>query len=310
MSLKVGVIGVGYLGRHHARIYSELPGVELVAVADCNREQAEKVAQDFGCGVHTKYEDMIGACDALSIVTNTTTHHAIALDCIRAGKDLLIEKPIASDLRQAREIVEEAERRNVLIQIGHLERYNPGIKAASAMINSPSFIESRRMSPFMGRADDVDVTIDLMIHDIDIVLSLVPSRLMHIRAIGESVITDKIDFAKAWLEFTNGCTALISASRIASEKVRTLTVFQQDSFVEIDYQKQEVMRHFKADRKVTSEHIRPETREPLKEELKDFVSCVIDRRRPDVSGVEGMNALEVALRITDILKAGCQACRQ
>jgi predicted dehydrogenase len=308
VSVKVGVIGVGYLGQHHARIYSEIEGAELVAVADCNIDAAEKIAGTYRCRAYTHYEDIIGLCEALSIVTPTTTHHAIAMECLKAGRDLLIEKPITADIREARAVVEEADRRNLILQVGHLERYNPGVTVASGMIADPSFIESARESPFLGRADDVDVTIDLMIHDIDIVLSLVQSRLKDIRAIGESVVTDKIDFARAWLEFENGCTALISASRIASEKVRTLTVFQKDSYIEIDYQKQEVMRYFKEGRKISSEHIKPENKEPLKEELKDFISCVKNRKRPNVSGVEGMNALDVALRITDILKAGCQAC--
>lgn len=308
MPVKVGVIGVGYLGKHHARIYSEIEGAELVAVADPSREAVSAVAGAYGCKFYTDYRDIIGLCDALSIVTPTTTHYAIAMECLKAGKDLLIEKPVTADISEAQAVVAEAARQNLVLQVGHLERYNPGIAAAAGIITVPSFIESERLSPFMGRADDVDVTIDLMIHDIDIVLSLVNARLTDIRAAGESIITDKIDVARAWLEFDNGCKALVTASRAATDKVRTLKVSQKDSYVTIDYQKQEVTHYVKSGKTLSSVHIRPENREPLKEELKDFILCVQTRQRPRVSGVEGMNALDVALRITEIVKAGFQVC--
>lgn len=304
MAVRVGVIGVGYLGKHHARIYSGIEDVELVGVSDINETAVREIAQTYGCRPYTSYGELIGQCDAVSIVTPTTTHHAIAMDCIAAGKDLLIEKPITADISQAKEVVGAAAAKNLILQVGHLERYNPGIIAAAGMIAEPSFIESERLSPFMGRADDVDVTLDLMIHDIDIVLSLVCSRLTDIRAFGKTMITDRIDLAKAWLEFENGSRALITASRLSPDKVRTLKVYQRDSIISIDYQKQEVSRFWRNGKAIVSEVIRPETREPLKEELRDFIFCVRNRKRPGVSGIEAMNALDVALKITDMLKNG------
>jgi len=304
VAVRVGVIGVGYLGRHHGRIFSEMEGAELVGVADINTGAAEQIAQTYHCKPYSDYKEMLGLCDAVTIVTPTTTHYAIAMDCISAGKDLLIEKPITADLDEARKIVKEAAGRSLVLQVGHLERYNPGVVAAAGMIADPRFIESERLSPFMGRADDVDVTLDLMIHDIDIVLSLVRSRLKSVSAIGESVITDRIDVAKAWLEFDNGCKALITASRLASDKVRTLKVFQRDAYISIDYQKQELRRYLRNGKEISSDILRPENKEPLKEELIDFIDCVRERKRPAVSGVEAMNALEVALQINDMLKAG------
>jgi predicted dehydrogenase len=209
MSVRIGVIGVGYLGKHHARIYSELEEADLVAVADINTSRAEDIAKTYGCKAFSNHAEIMKECDALSIVTPTITHHVIAKDCLSAGKDILIEKPITENVDEARDIIEVAEKKDVILQIGHIERYNQGIIAASEMIREPRFIESERLSPFLGRGTDVDVTLDLMIHDIDIVMSIVQSRLKDIRATGAAVLTDKLDVAKVWLEFENGCKALM-----------------------------------------------------------------------------------------------------
>lgn len=302
MTLRMGVIGVGYLGQHHARIYSELENVELVAVADINTRKSEDIAKTYGCKSFSSYAGILKICDALSIVTPTTTHHDIAMDCLRAGKDILIEKPISENIDEARDIIEEAEKNNLILQVGHLERYNPAFVAAEEMIKKPRFIESERLSPFLGRGTDVDVILDLMIHDIDIIMSIVQSRLKDIRATGAAVLTDKIDAAKVWLEFDNGCKALITASRLSSEKQRKLKVFQKDAYISIDYQSQEVRRYFKTASDISFDVIKPEKKEPLKEELKDFIYCIKNRKRPKVSGIEAMDALEVVLRITEVLK--------
>ena len=302
MPVRVGVIGVGYLGRHHARIYSELENAELVGVADVDSRRSEEIAKTYGCKAFPSYPEVIAACDALSIVTPTVTHHDIAMDCLKAGKDILIEKPITEDMDEARDIIEEAEKNNRVLQVGHLERYNPGIVAAIEMIKEPRFIESERLSPFLGRGTDVDVTLDLMIHDLDIVMSITKSRIKDIKAIGEAVLTEKIDVAKVWLEFDNGCKALITASRLASDKQRKLRVFQKDAYISVDYQSQEVRRYFKTSSGISFDVVKPESKEPLKEELRDFIYCVENRKKPRVSGIEAMEALEVALRITEILK--------
>ena len=304
MSIRVGVIGVGYLGQHHARVFSGLDSVELVGIADVDSGKAGEIAEKYHCGSFSVYTDLIGVCDALSIVTPTTTHHAIGMDCLKAGKDLFIEKPITERLDEARELIEAAEKNSLILQVGHLERYNPGIIAAREMVSEPVFVEAERLSPFLGRGIDVDVTLDLMIHDIDIVMSLVGSPVKEIRAAGDSVITGKIDAAKAWLEFENGCKALISASRLASEKMRKLRVFQKDSYISVDYQSQEVRRYFKEASEISFDVIKPENKEPLKEELSDFITCVQNRKTPMVSGKEAMAALEIVLKINEMLKAG------
>ncbi len=301
MPIRIGVIGVGYLGQHHARILAEIEGAELVAVADTDNRRSEETAGTYGCRSFSGYADMIGICDALCIVTPTTTHHSIAMECLRAGKDILIEKPITENLEEAGEIVAEAEKNGLVLQVGHLERYNQGIIAAAEMIREPKFLESERLSPFLGRGTDVDVTLDLMIHDIDIILSIVKSGIKDIKAVGETVLSEKIDAAKVWIEFENGCNALMTASRLSSRKQRTLKVFQKDARIVVDYQRQEVSRHYKNGAKISSDVIKPETKEPLKEELKDFIYCVKDRKKPRVSGVEAVDALDVVLRITKIL---------
>ena len=302
MPVRVGVIGIGYLGQHHVRIYSELENTELVAVVDAVEKRADSFAAKYGCEVYYDYRDIFNKVDALSIVTPTTTHYSIALDCIRAGKDILIEKPITVSVKEADELIAESEKSGCIIQVGHLERYNPAVLAASEMVKEPRFIEAERLSPFLGRGIDVDVTLDLMIHDVDIVLSFVSSPVKEIKAVGTRVLTDKIDVAKAWIEFENGCIALFTASRLSPEKQRRLKVFQKDSYLFLDYQNCEIKHYFRRGQEIVSDTIRPENKEPLKEELRDFISCVKERKRPKVSATEGRDALKIALDITKQIK--------
>ncbi|GAB4408361.1 MAG: Gfo/Idh/MocA family oxidoreductase [Thermodesulfovibrionales bacterium] len=301
MLLKVAVVGVGSLGQHHARIYSELPDVELVGVVDIDRERAKGVALRYGAKAYYDYRDLLEDVDALSIAVPTTYHFGIALDCLREGKDILVEKPITATVAQADELIAEAEKMQRILQVGHLERYNPGVIDLSGMIEEPIFFEALRLSPFPGRSTDVDVTLDLMIHDIDIILSLVSSPIAGIRATGFSFITEKIDEARAWIEFENGVVASLTASRIAKEKQRKLSIFQKNSYIELDYQtcRTELHTSTKPER---IEIIKSEYREPLKEELKDFIRCALSREKPRVSGIEGRNALMVALEISSLIR--------
>jgi predicted dehydrogenase len=301
--LRVAVVGAGYLGQHHARIYSELEGIELVGVVDVDSKRAEEIAGKYASRPFSDYRDIINKVDALSIVVPTTYHYGIALDCIRSGKDVIVEKPITTTVSEADELISEAERMDRILQVGHLERYNPGVMAVSEMIEKPLFFESLRVSPFLNRATDVDVTLDLMIHDIDIVLSLASSPLKNISAIGFSSVTEKIDEARAWIEFDSGAVAFFTASRIAEEKQRKLRIFQENSYIELDYQQGDI-RSFS--RNGAHEAIKPEYRESLKEELKDFLRCVALRERPKVSGVEGRDALSVALEINSLIKKGAR----
>jgi predicted dehydrogenase len=303
MSVKVGVIGVGYLGQHHARIFSELKGVELAGVSDRDIKRLKEISCACGCRAFERYSDMVGQIDAVSIVTPTTTHYEVALECLRAGKDVFIEKPITENLEEARALVVEAQNRGLIMQIGHLERYNPAVVAAADMLDEPRFLEAERLSPFLGRGTDVDVTLDLMIHDIDILLNIVKSTVKDVRATGETVMTGHIDVAKAWLEFENGCKALVTASRLSQEKKRKLKIFQRDSYLSIDYQTQEVGRYHKHGSEISYTVTRPEQKEPLKEELTDFIHNVVTREKPRVSGKEAVAALEVVLGITALIKS-------
>ncbi len=229
----------------------------------------------------------------------TTLHYEIALECLRSGKDIIVEKPVTNTIAEADELIAEAERQERILQVGHLERYNSGIMALSEMIDRPIFFESLRLSPFLNRATDVDVTLDLMIHDIDIVLSLVSSPVRSVKAIGFSSITDMIDEARAWVEFENGLAGFFTASRISEEKQRKLRVFQDSSYIELDYQNSSIK---KFSHRGAQEDIKPEYREPLKEELKDFIRCVSNREAPRVSGIEGRDALRVVLEINSLVR--------
>jgi predicted dehydrogenase len=302
LAVRVGVIGVGYLGQHHARIYHEIEDAELTAIVDIDKKKADAFKEKYGCEVYTNYRDVLHKVDALSIVTPTTSHYCIALDCLRAGKDILVEKPITVTVEEADELIAESEKKGCILQVGHLERYNPAVLAASEMVKEPMFIESERLSPFLGRGTDVDVTLDLMIHDVDIIMSLISLPIKEIRAVGAEVLSDKIDVAKAWLAFENGCVALATVSRLSPEKQRRLKVFQKDSFISIDYQNSEIKRHFRTEEGISLDVTTPENKEPLREELKDFIRCVKERRRPRVSAVEGRAALKIVLEISEIIK--------
>lgn len=327
MSLRVAVIGAGHLGQHHARIYSEMDGVDLVGIADISFEKAAEVAKRYGSTPYNNYREILHEADAFSIAVPTTSHYATALDCLKAGKDILVEKPVAATLAEADELIAEAGRLNCILQVGHLERYNPPVMAVSEVLEEPLFFESFRLSPFLNRATDVSVTVDLMIHDIDIVMSLVSSPIRRINAAGLSLITKKIDEARAWIEFENGIFASFAASRISPEKQRRLRIFQKNSYIDLDYQHSEIRLFSKnaggcghAGASFSDEGgnlkdkaglpfriIRPEPLEPLREELKDFVRCVVARERPKVSGIEGRGALMVALEINSLIKKALAA---
>lgn len=303
--LKVGVIGVGYLGQHHARIYSELDNVHLAGIFDIDEKRAQDIAQSYRAVPYSNLKDILNKVDAVSIVTPTISHFAIAAECIKAGKDILIEKPITYTLKEAEQLIDAAEKKDVIIQVGHLERFNPAIGKLYSLITEPIFFEAERLSPFTGRATDVDVTVDLMIHDIDIILSIlshngkVPS-VKDVKAIATSVLTDKADVAKAWFDFGDNINAVLTASRVSTKKSRMLKVFQRDSHIILDYQQMTIKRFFKLDGEVKVEIIETEKKEPLKEELRDFVNCVVTRRKPLVTAVEGMNALKTAFKVTEM----------
>lgn len=319
--LNIGVIGVGYLGQHHARIFSEIAGesgnVRLVAVVDQSKGRAEEIAAKYGCKAYQDHKDILGSVDAVSIVTPTTLHYEIALDCIRAGKHLMLEKPITTTIEEADELISESEKAGVIVQAGHLERFNPAVSAIHPFIKQPLFFESERLSPFLGRGVDVDITLDLMIHDIDIIFSLIAltskedtgqnsnmAAIKDMKATGANVLTERIDVAHAWLEFDNGIHAQLTASRISAEKSRKLKIYQKDSYIVLDYQSMEINRFFRKGNEIVQETINPERKEPLKEELRDFIQCIGNNQRPAVCAVQGRNALKAALQIGDMIRKG------
>ncbi len=304
--IKVGVVGVGYLGQHHARIYSKMPEVELVGVADIDAEKANAVAAQTGCRAYGDYHALLSQVQAVNVVVPTVLHHEIALDFLQAGRDVLLEKPMTVTLQEADDLIQEAEKKDSLLQIGHLERFNSVVRALHGRIQKPRFIESHRLGPFVERGTDVHVVLDLMIHDIDIILSLVNSPVELIRAVGVPVISPQIDIANARIEFANGCVANVTASRVSREKMRKIRIFQPDAYVSLDYLQQEVVicrRVLEGEGErpqLSMERLEIEKEEPLEAEIAAFVDCVRTRKRPMVSGQEGREALRVAL---EILKA-------
>jgi predicted dehydrogenase len=302
--LKVGVVGVGYLGRFHALIYSRMDSVELVGVNDSNPEQASAVAAEAGTGSMSVAE-LVEQCDAVSIVVPTSLHLEIARPFLEKGVHMLLEKPIEADVAKAEEIVRLASESGTTLQIGHLERYNAGILALAERIENPRFIEAQRMGGFKARATDVDVISDLMIHDIDIILSLVDSELVSISASGTSVLTDHIDIANARLEFANGAAANVTASRVSREDSRRIRVFEPQHYLSLDFiaQRLETARAVPVEGaewpEIRTEALDIEPVKPLDAELASFVDCVIHGSQPVVDGPTGLRALEVALQIKE-----------
>jgi len=299
------VIGVGHLGRHHARILSTLPGVELVAVVDTNRGRADEIAAANGTRASYDAHDIAGQVDAVTIAVPTEIHSSIALPFLDAGIPVLVEKPIARSLSEADAIVAAAARNGVVLAVGHTERFNPAVEAARAILSNPRFIEVHRLGTFPERSLDIDVVFDLMIHDLDIVLSLVDGDVESIDAVGVPVLTGRVDIANARLRFANGCIANVTASRISRDRVRKIRFFQPASYVSIDYAAQKVERWRLvpgaggAMPAIDGGELAVTNEEPLKRELADFVDAIVSRRPPLVTGEDGRRALALATAITD-----------
>lgn len=307
--LRVGVIGVGYLGRFHALIYSRLPNVKLVGVADLDAVRAAEVAVEAGCVAFGDPLALLGLVDAVSVVVPTSVHLDVARPYLQQGVHMLLEKPMAQDMHRASEILQLAEASGAMLQIGHLERFNAGIMELAKRIDTPRFIEAQRMGGFSERATDVDVVSDLMIHDIDIILSLVASDLSDVRAVGARVLSEHVDIANARLEFINGTVANVVASRVSDRTTRRIRVFQPRCYLSLDF----VTQTLDIAAPVASEDVqRPEIRrervavepvKPLDREIEAFVHCVRRRERPLVDGAVGLKALEVALRVRKCIGA-------
>jgi predicted dehydrogenase len=307
--LRVAVIGVGALGKHHARILSSLPGVSLAAVVDINRARAEEIAAAHGTRALFDARLLDGQVDAVTIAVPTESHERIARPFLEAGVPVLVEKPIARTVGEADAMVAAAARSGAALAVGHTERFNPAIAAARQVLADPRFIEVHRLGAFPERSLDIDVVFDLMIHDLDIVLSLVPAEVETIEAVGVPVLTGRVDIANARLRFANGCIANITASRISRDRVRKIRFFQPSAYVSIDYaaQKLEVWRLVQGTGPtpaIEGGEVPVENEEPLKRELADFVEAIATKRAPMVTGVDGRRALalatEIAGKIADV----------
>ena len=300
--MRVAVVGVGHLGKHHARILASLPGVELTAVVDTNQARAEEIAAANGTRALMRATSLIGKVDAVSIAVPTEQHLAVALPFLEAGTSVLVEKPMARSLEEADLMIAAAAKSGAVLAVGHTERFNPAVEVARPMLNDPRFIEVHRLGTFPERSLDIDVVFDLMIHDLDVVLSLVHSEVESIEAVGVPVLTGRVDIANARLRFANGCIANLTASRISRDRVRKIRFFQPAAYVSIDYgaQKVEMYRLVKGEGpkpSIEGGDIPVTNEEPLKRELADFVDAVANKRAPHVDGAQGRRALEIATRI-------------
>jgi predicted dehydrogenase len=308
MPLRLAVIGVGHLGRHHARILSALDGVRLVAVVDTNPARAAEIAAAHGTRALNDARELAGAVDAVTIAVPTEQHLAVAAPFLNSGVPVLVEKPMARSLAEADEMIDAAARAGVALAIGHTERFNPAVETARPLLVDPRFIEVHRLGTFPDRSLDIDVVFDLMIHDLDVVLSLVNAEVESIEAVGVPVLTGRVDIANARLRFANGCIANLTASRISRDRVRKIRFFQPSAYLSIDYaaQKIEMWRLIKGGGALPSidgGEVPVANEEPLKRELADFVDAVRTQRQPLVSGEQGRRALELAQRITDKMVA-------
>ncbi len=308
--LKTAVIGVGYLGKFHTQKYASLEDSELVAVCDTSQDVARSIAEEHGIEVFHDYQQLLGKVDAVSIVVPTQKHFEVASFFLKNNIHVLLEKPITSTVDEAAKLVALAEANKLVFQIGHLERFNPAIMALEDILKQPLFIESNRIAPFNPRGADVNVVLDLMIHDIDIILDFVASPIKHISANGVKVLSQDVDIANARIEFESGCVANVTSSRVSTKSERKMRLFQQDAYISIDFQDKKLAIHRKGSGEmfpgisdVNSEECTFEQGDALLSEISSFLDCIKNNKEPVVSGKAGMRALETAIEITRLLNA-------
>ncbi len=314
-TVRVGVLGVGHLGYHHARIYANLENVQLVGVVDPNSERARRAADDFCPGKAFEHlEDLVSAgVDAVSVAAPTSLHHDLTMTLLRSGVDVLVEKPIAATIAEAEEMVTCASEEGRILQVGHIERFNGAVIALLNAVRCPRFIECHRLSPYPMRGDDVSVVLDLMIHDLEIVQALVNSPVVSVEAIGVSVFSASEDIANARIRFESGCVANITASRVSMDRMRKIRIFEPDAYMSTDYSEQEVRVYRKKPGSlpegaspmdaISIEPLPVERGEPLRRELSSFVECVRERKPPVVSGETALTAMRLADQIMKAIRS-------
>ncbi len=307
-TVRTAVIGTGYLGKFHAEKYALLPGSHLVGIADPDLENAEAIAVKLDVPVYTDYRELLGVVDALSIAAPTTVHFELAETCLLSGVHVLVEKPITVTTAEADTLVEIARRNKCILQVGHIQRFHPALLGLDALLNRPTFIETHRLAPFRPRGTDVNVVLDLMIHDIDIVLNLVGSEVVNIAASGTCVLSDSIDIANVRLNFADGCVANITASRVSRKTERKMRIFQQNQCLSVDLYNHRLDKYFRSDNpdhqqtpKIESSTTEYENNDALQVQIESFLDCVRFGRRPLVSGEDGRRALATAMEITRMI---------
>jgi predicted dehydrogenase len=297
--IAAAVIGVGYLGKFHAEKYAASEKADLIAVVDENFARASEIATATGTLALTDYRELFGRVQCVSVAVPTRVHHQVAKDFLTAGIDVLVEKPLAVSLEDAKDLVALAESQNCILQVGHLERFNPAIRQLERVIKEPKFVECHRLAPFVERGTDVDVVLDLMIHDIDVIASLVRSPVTRVEAVGVPVLTETPDIANARLLFANGCIANVTASRVSIKRERKVRFFQPDAYISIDYDQRRAQIIYKPAPgagwlNVRGENVEFKEGDALADEIESFLDCVRMRTVPLVSGIDGLNALEIA----------------
>ena len=306
--IKIAVIGVGYLGNYHTEKYAKLPDVELVAVVDTNRDRAKAIADRYQTKFYTNYRDVLDQVQAVSIVVPTEYHYAVTQQCLEAGLDVLVEKPMTKKVWQAEKLLALAKNKKTILQVGHLERFNSAIEHAKTILTKPLFIECHRLNSFVERGTDVDVVLDLMIHDLDIILSLVPSPVLKIDAVGTPVLSGNIDIANVRLRFQNGCVVNLTASRISFNPMRKMRIFQPDAYVSLDFNKAnvEIYRTVSDDTyslpQIKGEQLSLQKKDALEEEIRAFVDAV--KKRDDLysSAERALKALKLADQVVREIK--------
>jgi predicted dehydrogenase len=301
--LKAAVVGVGYLGKFHAEKYAASAKAELVAVVDVDEGRAREIGAPLGAEALTDYRALAGRVQCVSVAVPTRFHFSVARELIDAGIDVLVEKPLTADIAEARDLVEAAKIKGVILQVGHLERFNPAIRRLESVIREPKFVECHRLAPFVERGTDVDVVLDLMIHDIDVISSLVRSPVERVEAVGVPVLTDKPDIANARIKFANGCIANVTASRVSIKRERKIRFFQPDAYISIDYDQRRAQIYYKPAPgagwlDIRAENIEIKDGDALADEVESFLDCVRSRALPLVGGTEGLRALEIASLIS------------
>lgn len=296
-------MGVGSLGQHHARVYASLPGAKLVGVCDRDPKRAKEIAEKFDCQVFEDAVLLAQACEAISIVVPTDLHAKVAIPIIECGCHILIEKPICAGLEEAETVLEASKKHGVLVQVGHIEHFNPVMSYLEESVRNPLYITADRLAPYNVRGTEVGVVLDLMIHDIGIIQQLVRKPIERIDAVGVNVLSKSEDIANARIVFENGCVANINTSRVSSKKVREIRVFQSNGYLSLNFMEQTGHLVTRADGTLQKEAIPLEKDEPLKLELQSFMDCVRSENDPKVSGLAGKSALEVAIKITDMIQS-------